>query len=177
MKFGNPEHALKWAFETCSTPIVKISSINAMRAAGTVAGSAGNPGLTVHDRHAQAALILTLCERVLSPLHLAYIRVQFGREAGGIAPLVQYLAAGFGTGLHHRRGIERILRAYCGERVGLREIRRSLACGMLKAVSCRNQVYDRLDVLHAQAMDRLGRAMMEKGLIPGAESEYRRVFE
>ena len=38
--------------------------------------------LTAYDRHAQAALILNLCERALSALHMAYVRVQFGREAG-----------------------------------------------------------------------------------------------
>ena len=31
MEFSNPEHALRWSYETSSRPIVKISSVNAMR--------------------------------------------------------------------------------------------------------------------------------------------------
>ncbi|MGH8685408.1 MAG: hypothetical protein ACREUM_08690, partial [Nitrosospira sp.] len=60
-----------------------------------------------------------------------------------------------------------IIRAYCGEKIGLREIRKSMSCGMLKAVSYRNQAYDAMDVLHAQAMDRLRMEMESRGLLPG----------
>jgi hypothetical protein len=168
MKFKGPEHALKWAYETISRPIVKISSVNDMREASMAAGSSGNGELTVHDRHAQAALILALCERVLPTLHMAYVRIQFGREASGSDILAHHLAANFGTGVHSRRSIDLIIRAYCGERTGLREIRKSLRCGMLKAVSLRNRAYDALDVLHAQAMDRLRMEMEARGLVDSA---------
>lgn len=167
MKFSSPERALRWAYETASRPIVKISSVNDMREGNQAGGAAGNGELTTHDRHAQAALILSLCERVLPALHMAYVRTQFGREAGGFDLLVCHLAANFGTGLHGRRSIEQIIRAYCGEKIGLREIRKSMSCGMLKAVSYRNQAYDVLDVLHAQAMDRLRMEMENRGLLPG----------
>ena len=102
--------------------------------------------LTAHDYHAQAALILGLCERILSPLHMAYVRVQFGREASGFDLLARHLAGSFGTGVHSRRGIEQIIRSYCGEKIGLRELRKSMACGMLKAASLRNGGYDLLDI-------------------------------
>lgn len=166
MKFSSPERALRWAYETTNRPIVKISSVNDMREGNRAGGVAGNGELTAHDRHAQAALILSLCERVLPALHMAYVRTQFGREAGGFDLLVRHLAANFGTGLHGRRSIEQIIRAYCGEKIGLREIRKSMSCGMLKAVSYRNQAYDALDVLHAQAMDRLRMEMESRGLLP-----------
>lgn len=167
MKFSSPERALRWAFETTNRPIVKISSVNDMREANGGGGARGSGELTAHDRHAQAALILSLCERVLPPPHMAYVRVQYGREASGFALLAQHLAANFGTGVHGRRSIEQIIRAYCGERIGLREIRRSMSCGMLKAVSYRNQAYDALDIIHAQAMDRLRMEMESRGLLPG----------
>ena len=170
MKFSSPEHALRWAYETSNRPIVKISSVNDMREASRAGGMAGNGELTAHDRHAQAALILSLCERVLPSVHMAYIRVQFGREASGFELLTHHLAANFGTGLHSRRSIEQIIRAYCGEKIGLREIRKSMSCGMLKAVSYRNQAYDTLDVIHAQAMDRLGMEMEGRGLLRNASS-------
>lgn len=167
MKFSSPERALRWAYETTSRPIVKISSVNDMRE-GNRAGQVGANGeLTAHDRHAQAALILGLCERVLPALHMAYVRIQFGREASGFDLLTSHLAAHFGTGLHSRRSIEKIIRAYCGEKIGLREIRKSMSCGMLKAVSYRNQAYDALDVIHAQAMDRARMEMEARDLLPG----------
>ena len=165
MKFSSPERALKWAYETVSRPIVKISSVNDMREASRAGQASGNDELTVHDRHAQAALILALCERVLPTLHMAYVRIQFGRDAGGCEILAHHLAANFGTGVHSRRSIDQIIRAYCGERIGLREIRKSLRCGMLKAVSLRNRAYDALDAIHAQSMDRLHMEMESRGLL------------
>ena len=164
MKFNDPQHALSWAYETISRPIVKISSINAMR--GPDKGESGANGeLTAHDLHAQAALILSLCKRILSDLHMAYINVQFGREASGFNLLSRHLAANFGTGIHNRRGIEQIIRAYCGQKIGLREIRKSMACGMLKAASLRNRGYDSLDLIHDQAMDILQREMESRCLL------------
>jgi hypothetical protein len=174
MKFSSPERALKWAFETTSRPIVKISSINDMREASRAGQPTGTSELTVHDRHAQAALILALCERVLPTLHMAYVRIQFGREAAGSDILAYHLAANFGTGVHSRRSIDQIIRAYCGERTGLREIRKSLRCGMLKAVSLRNKAYDALDAIHAQAMDRLYMEMESRGLLDTAADAQRR---
>lgn len=165
MKFNDPQHALRWAFETSSRPIVKISSINAMRGSNKAGEGSAIDDLTVYDLHAQAALILSLCERVLSQLHLAYVRVQFGREASGFDLLARHLAANFGTGMHNRRGIEQIIRAYCGEKIGLREIRKSMACGMLKAASLRNRGYDALDLIHDQTMDVLQREMESRDLL------------
>lgn len=155
MQFRDAESALRFAFEMTNRPIVKISSINAMRGAET----RSNTELTPYDRHAQAAMILSLCERVLSPLHMAYVNVQYGRDGSGFDLLVRHIAANFGTGLHSRRGIEQIIRSYCGERGGLREIKRKLGCGTLKAVSLRNRAFDALDVIHAQAMDYVWREM------------------
>ncbi|WP_090369186.1 hypothetical protein [Nitrosospira sp. Nl5] len=144
MKFANPERALRWAYETNSRPI----------------------GDNV-DRHSEAALIIGLCERVLPVLHMAYVRIQFGREASGFPVLSNHLAHTFGTGLHSRRSIEKIIRAYCGEKIGLREIRKAMNCGMLKAASYRNQAYDALDVIHVQSMDRLRTEMEVRGYMAG----------
>lgn len=120
-----------------------------------VAESAGNGALTAYERHAAAAAFIMRCERKLIPLHMAYVRLQFGRDAVNMGLLVEYLAGCLGTGIHHRRTIEKILRAYCGEKIGLREIRKSMACGMLKAVTCRNRAYDEMDRLHTGAMEAL----------------------
>ena len=34
MQFRGPEHALRWAYEMSSRPIVKLSSVNSMRGGG-----------------------------------------------------------------------------------------------------------------------------------------------
>jgi hypothetical protein len=161
MRFKSAQHALRFAYETVNRPIVKISSINAMR--GPDSGT-GEDELSPYDLHTQAALILLMCERALPALHMAYVRVQFGREAGGVDMLARHLAANFGTGIHSRRGIEQIIRGYCGEKMGIREIKKSMACGMLKAVSYRNRGYDVLDVIHVQAIDILQSEMDIRGL-------------
>ena len=134
MQFNNPQHALRWAYE-------------ALDQRG--------------DLHAEATLLLSKCERALGPLHFSYIRVQFGREAGGFEMLGRHLAANFGAGQHRSRAIEQIIMAYCGERIGLREIRKSLNSGMLKAASLRNRGYDLLDVIHEQAMEILNLELAE----------------
>lgn len=150
MIFHSPEAALKWAYETTSRPIVKISSVNAMRGPG----GENADDLTPYDRHAQAAMILGLCERVLPSLHMAYVQVQFGRDWSGFALLAQHIACNLGTGLHSRRGIEQIIRSYCGEKISLmREIKKSMSCRTIKAIEYRGQGYDALDAIHAQAMD------------------------
>lgn len=143
MQFNNPQQALRWAYETINRPIVRVN---------------GEPS---DDLHAEAALLLSRCERVLPNLHFAYIRVQFGREAGGFDLLVRHISANFNAGTSCNRGIETIIRAYCGEKIGLRGIRKSLSTGMLKAASMRNRGYDCLDAIHEQAMEILGRELEE----------------
>lgn len=156
-RYANPMQALRWAYEATNIPVVTLSPV------GEIRGGKGN--ISANDRHVQANLILSMCERVLPALHMAYIRVQFGREAGGFDLLTRHLAANFGTGLHSRRGIEQIIRAYCGEKIGLREIRKCMACGTLKAAALRNGGYDALDLIHTQAMDILEREMNVRGLL------------
>jgi hypothetical protein len=161
MLFSSPQHALRWAYETSDRPIIKGSSVNRMR--GEEKPSSDE--ITCHDQHAQAALILGLCERVLPTLHMVYVEIQFGRDVHSIDLMERHLAASFGSGLHSRRAMRLIIRSYCGEKCGLREIRKALACGTLKAANLRNIGYDALDLIHAQAMERLDESMRGAGLI------------
>jgi hypothetical protein len=157
--FRNPGHALRWAYETTNRPIVKISSVNSMRGAG------GNGDLTPQDRHAQAALIMGLCERVLSSLHLAYVKAQYGRDASGFQILVHHLAATFGTGLHSRRALEQIIRGYCGDKFVLADLKSDMRVGYLQAVAIRNKGYDALDKINSHAMAALWREMEKTELL------------
>jgi len=159
MQFRNPGHALRWAYETTNRPIVKISSVNSMR------GPSGHGELTPQDRHAQAALIMGLCERALNSLQLAYVKAQFGRDSSGFDLLVHHLAANFGTGLHSRRALDAIIRGYCGDKVGLRELQRNMSVGFLKAASLRNRGYDLFDHIHQQVIDVLWHEMTKSNLL------------
>jgi hypothetical protein len=159
MQFRNPGHALRWAFQVINEPIVKVSSINKMR------GPSGHGEMTPHDRHAQAALIIGLCERVLSPLHFAYVKVQFGKDCTGMDILARHIAGCFGTGLHSRRGIEQIIRGYCGDRVTLSDLKISMRVGHIQAAALRNKGYYVLDSIHAQFMTSLWREMEERELL------------
>ena len=164
MKFNNPRHALRWAYETTNTPIIKISSVNAMRGPDSAGGPAEGE-LTAYDRHAQAALILES------------MRARTARAASGLRPRpvrpgsrrIRHADAPPCRKFWHRGAqpawIEQIIRAYCGEKIGLREIRKSMSCGTLKAAALRNGGYDVLDLIHAQAMDILDREMHSRGLL------------
>jgi len=122
-------------------------------------GRSGHGELSAQDRHVQAALIINLCQRILSPLHLAYIKAQFGRDSSGFDMLVNYLVATFGTGMHSRRGIEQIIRGYCGEKLVLRDFQSNMRIGFIKAVAMRDQGYYALDNIHSQAITALWREM------------------
>jgi hypothetical protein len=159
MQFRNPGHALRWAFQVINEPIVKVSSINKMR------GPSGYGELTPQDRHAQAALIMSLCERVLSSLHMAYVKAQFGRDGSGMDILVYHMAAYFGTGMHSRRGLEQIIRGYCGDRVALSDLKSSMRVGHIQAAALRKRGYDALDTINSQAMSALWREMEQRELL------------
>jgi hypothetical protein len=159
MQFRNPGHALRWAFQVMNGDIVKVSSINKMR------GPSGYGELTPQDRHAQAALIMSLCERVLSTLHMAYVKVQFGKDSAGLDILASYIAGQFGTGMHSRRAIYQIIRGYCGDKVTLNDLRASMRVGHIQASATRNKGYYALDTIHGQVMTSLWREMEERELL------------
>lgn len=158
MRFTSAETALRWAYEVAARPIMAQTALRDC-------AHAAEDRLDVHELYAQAIAILRLTEITLTPIQLAYVQAQFGREAQGVIDLIRLLCETYWYSEYSRRSIEKIVRAYCGEKIGLREIRRSLACGMLKAVSLRNSVYDALDVIHDQAMARMLKALDDRGLI------------
>ena len=159
MQFRNPGHALRWAFQVINEPIVKVSSINKMR------GPSGFGELSPQDRHAQAALIMSLSERVLSPLHFAYIKLQFGRDMSGMSFLALYLAGQFGTGLHSRRGIEQIIRGYCGDELTLSDLKSSMRVGYIQALALRKKGFAAMSKIHFEAIGALWREMEQRELL------------
>jgi len=67
--------------------------------------------MTPHDRHAQAAIILSIVEKAVDVNGLAYLKAHYGRELQGgedqraVADvLVRVAMAAMPTGMHNRRG-------------------------------------------------------------------------
>ncbi|HCA27553.1 MAG TPA: hypothetical protein DEP05_07955 [Betaproteobacteria bacterium] len=155
--FRNAEHALRWAYLTRAMPIVARTQLSALAYGGSQGGATGLNG---YERHAQAALIFSLAERVLNPLENAYLTVQYGRDSAGIDALVAYLVGQLGSGAYYRRGVAKLVRAYCGERIGISAIRYDLACRKTTALDLRKQAFDMLDVLHHKTIAVLEQAMI-----------------
>ena len=160
------QDALRFTFATLGKPIVRISSINSMR------GAASYGDLTPHERHAQAAMILACVERNVDSTEMAYLRSYYGRElcngeyAKVVADvLVRAVVGSLGTGLHPRRGIQKLIFAYFGQDIPISTIRRDLQCSLDNAIKKRNIVYDLLGNLGARADNDAELALYNSGMI------------
>jgi hypothetical protein len=140
------EFTVRWSFEILSRPVMGRSYLVAE-------GERAMGGLDEYDRHAQAALVIRNCERALPALHMAYIRLRFGSDPSGYELLVPYVSAKWGACICSRETIETIIKDYCWDEIGFREIRKSIARGKRTASSCRNKAYDALDKLDFEAMN------------------------
>src|SRR5687768_2480018 len=160
MRFASPQHALRWAYETTTRPIINTSWVSV-----TDRFLLANNELTAHDCHAQAALILSLMGRVLPPLHVAYVDMQYGRNGEGLPLLLRYVAGSMGTGVYRKRAIDQMIRAYCGQKISIREIRKNLQCSATKAAELRNRAYACLDSLDGYAMAILQGEMEKAGML------------
>ncbi len=158
--FRCAEDALRWAFETLACPIVKISSVNAMR------GGGGHGLMSSQERHAQAAMILGMVERLLSQVEIAYVKAQFGVDRSGVGEiLVPWMALGLSTGIHSRRAIEDMILGYCGFERGIRALRKELGVSTAGALEVRRTAYRHLDLLHVRALSQLQSEMEARGLV------------
>lgn len=167
-EYNSVEHALRKSYQTMNRLIVKTSSINDMRASGAGRDTSGI-GLTPQEAHAQAAMIIGLVERTLGETPaMAYVLMQYGRDAAKIDTLIRFVAAGMSTGFQSRRGLEKCIRCYCGQKIGIVPIRTDFRARMENTLEARKDVYARLDSLHQDAIRRLEEAMMAHGLIERA---------
>jgi len=163
MKFQSGHSALKWAYRVMETDLCKTSSIYSMTGTGRDAARE----LTGQERHGQAAMIVGRVIRAVgegSPGH-AYLLMQYGRDAESVDVVVRYLAAGLGTGLHSRRAIEKCVRSYCGQTIGIEAVRTDLKIRKADALEYRRDLYRRMDVLHRTTLSVAEDALMVAGLI------------
>ena len=178
MIFKSVEHALKWSFQVSNTSIVNISSINSMR------GSSGSGEMTQHDKHAQAALIISMADRLLDMSEMAWVLAKYGdgltkgdysqrdgkneRLAQSRAiedQLTKMVIQSLPTGVHSRRGYAKLVRCYFGQQIGVHSIRTDLKCAMANVATHRHAVYDVMDAVWRRAHPKLEDQMREQGLI------------
>lgn len=164
--FKSAHHALQFAFRTMGVPIIKMSSVNSMR------GAAGNGDLTPHDRHAQAAMIVSIVEKVVDVNGQAFLRAHYGSELFGgeherqlANHLVQVVIGTLPTGMYSRRGVEKLVRIYFGQKIGMAAVRRDMRCGIKRVNECRDLVYQTLSSIGRRADIAADTALREAGLI------------
>lgn len=150
--FESAHHALQFAFGTLGKPIIKMSSINKMR------GAAGNGDMTPHDRHAQAAIIMSVIEKAVDPGGMAYLLAHYGNELRGgdkeraVADvLVRAAMAAMPTGMHSRRGVEKLVRIYFGQDISMVSVRKDMGCGHPRANEYRDTVRKALNAIGDRA--------------------------
>lgn len=164
--FKSAHQALSFAYRTINTPIVKLSSINSMR------GQSGNSDLSPQDRHAQAAMIISLVERSVDVPGNAYLKAHYGRELQGGADegavteaLVMAAMRAMPTGVHSRRGVEKLVRIYFGKDISMTSVRTDFKCRHDTAKEHREVVHGALDTIGRRADDAAHRALDSAGLI------------
>ncbi|OGT02148.1 MAG: hypothetical protein A2143_00690 [Gallionellales bacterium RBG_16_57_15] len=164
--FRSAHEALQFAFRTLGIPILRISSINNMR------GSSGNGDLTQHDLHAQAAIIMSIVEQAVDVNCLVYLKARYGHELRGgeqervvADTLVRVAVAALPTGIHSRRGIERLIRMYFGHGISMFSARKDLLCNNRRYYEYRDAVYGALDRLAARAEADADMALEAAGLL------------
>lgn len=154
--FKSPHHALQFAFRTMATPIVKMSSINSMR------GSSGNGAMTPHDRHAQAAMIMSIVERILDVGEMAAIFARYRHELQNgekerevLTILIPLVIAAFPTGVHSNRGAEKLIRIYFGKEVGQASLRADFKCTNARCEEYKNIAFKTLSDVISRAETKL----------------------
>ena len=163
MQFRGPEHALRWAYEMSSRPIVKLSSVNSMRGGG----GAVYDELTQHDKHAQAALIMSMVERLEDQACREYIAARFGgmTKPEEVTAMMNRIFAALGTGTHGRRGAYKLLLCYFGANIGYRAIRYDLKCRDAVVIEIRRKVYDTIDGIGKRSVREVTERLASQGLI------------
>ena len=188
--FDSTQQAMQFAFHISGVPIVKTSGIYSMvppnkkkptdKHGNEVAivrthmrcQSPELVGLTIHERHAQAAMIIACVERAVDTTGMAYIRAHYGRELFGgehariVADiLVRAVVGALGTGMHSRRGLQKLILNYFGKDITLANIANDLNCTLYIVTKKRGVVYDALDAVGTRADIDAELALYNAGLI------------
>lgn len=164
--FRSARHALQFTFRTLGTPIIKMSSINNMR------GGGGNSDMTPHDRHAQAALIMSMVERACDVTALAYLKAHyaggfnFGDDADKTREsLLRAVMAAMPTGMRSSKGVFKLITNYFGGNISMTSVRIDFKCRNEQCQAYKRIASDTLDVIGRRAEDDVYRVLDAAGLI------------
>lgn len=170
--FSHAGHALSWAYNVSSTPIIKMSAINHMRGSSRTTRNLLLLGLTVEEIHKQASNIVGMVARLPEPEQQEYINGKFGRrlKPDDLRLLVLLGCDVTGLGLAKIEPIYQITHGYFVGGMGYREVRRILACRDQQAALVKSCLYDTLDMMHRRSLAGMSEIFKEHGLI--GESSY-----
>jgi hypothetical protein len=164
--FKSTDQALRRMFELLNSDIVRTSSINRMR------GSSGGSDLSIQDWHAQAAMMMAGLERELSPVELAAIYAYYGRELRGGKKervcadlLVQSVSPSLPSGMHSRRGVEKLVRIYFGADIGMVSVRCDLKTSERTAYEYRKRIADSLMKTSNDADNKAREVFIRQGIL------------
>jgi hypothetical protein len=147
--FRSVHHALVWSFSISSKAIISQPGTYRMR------GPAGGvQEFTEHERHAQAAQVIGNAERALGPIEFLYCEVRWGRRPEWAA-LGGYLLTKTGIEERRRKGVDKIVRRWRGEKIGEHAIRYDLRCRQADVSSYRRLVFGVLEEIHDKVLHRL----------------------
>lgn len=165
--FSHAGHALGWAYNVSSTPIIKMSAINHMRGPGKTTMNLLLLGLTVEEIHKQASNIVGMVERLPEPEQREYIGGKFGNrlKPADLRLLVLLGCDVTGLGLSKIEPVYQIMHGYFVGGMGYREVRRILGCRDQQAALVKSCLYDTLDMLHRRALANMTELLKTKGLI------------
>ncbi|MEO9231610.1 MAG: hypothetical protein ABI216_22030 [Devosia sp.] len=166
--FNDAHHALSWAYETITRPVVRTSAANHMRQVPTK--SVINnliSGLDAYERNEQAAAIIGLVDRLHSKEASQYLNARFGRrvELLDVSYLVFLGCAATELGLGKQGIVYKMVKSYFTGGLTYRDIRRALSCRDQQAILVRSHLFHALDVVHDRAMGEITEKMKCSGLI------------
>lgn len=169
--FYSAHEALVWAYSEYARPVIDLSSVNDMRGNSPSTRNDLLIGLSPKERHDQAVQIIGIADHLPDRANGQYLGAKFGYriEHDDVKVLMHRLLAMLGTGVHNRRAVQQSLRMYFGAKVTQDAVRRLLACSNAAAVTFKQKVFDRLDIIHARSMAEITPCLEHKGIVLMAE--------
>ncbi len=161
MEFASADQALRWAYNTQRSVVLKLSGIYRMRGP-----AATNNGVSVFERHAQSAQVTKLVDD-LTPLERAYIHAKYARACSkeDSELLIKFGQRALKYRGKNRRGVTLLCLSYLGQRASWRAIRQEFGCAQNQVPVLKDAVFSAFDQLHDRVSEYLGRRLTRSGLI------------
>ena len=164
--FKDVHHALYDCFAIASNSVMPQGTLGRMMKK-TRKSSARWAGLSQLERHAQAAQVISIVEKMPDPAGREYILSDYIGFTGGEATknLLNAVIAQLPTGVHQRRGVQAVLRAYFGAPVSARSMRYDLHCKQTELADYRSNVSRAANVIGNRSIEYIEIQLLNRGLI------------